>query len=103
MNKHLGYERFCYCFALSLYNQLDHKEYPGSSSKKIDLIKKYSRTTLKNYPNMLGQNNCHLEFINQAFVTLKLLLTNSFKVRRNILNTNEKKENKVSQLIRPTV
>ena len=31
MNKHLGFSRFCYNYALSIYNQLDHQEYSGGS------------------------------------------------------------------------
>ena len=49
IERHIGFSRFCYNYALSIYNQLDHKQYKGSSSKKIDLIKKiFTNITKKN-------------------------------------------------------
>ncbi|MBR8827914.1 MAG: helix-turn-helix domain-containing protein, partial [Gomphosphaeria aponina SAG 52.96 = DSM 107014] len=38
--QHAGYSRFVYNYALGLYNQIDHKEYKFSTSKKLDTIKK---------------------------------------------------------------
>lgn len=49
INKHLGFSRFCFNYGLSIYNQLDHKEFKGGSSKKIDLIRKvFTNVTKKN-------------------------------------------------------
>lgn len=56
MNKHLGFSRFCYNYALSIYSQLDHEEYPGGSSKKIDLIKKIFNNLTKKNPDFAWAN-----------------------------------------------
>lgn len=40
MAKHAGYSRFVYNYGLSLYSQLDHKEFKGGVTKKIGAIKK---------------------------------------------------------------
>ena len=49
MNQHIGFSRFCYNYALSIYKELDHKKYKGSSSKKIALIRKiFTNVTKKN-------------------------------------------------------
>ena len=40
MNQHIGLSRFVYNYALSIYHQIDHQQYKGGTSKKLDLIKK---------------------------------------------------------------
>jgi len=40
MAQHAGYSRLVYNYGLSLYNQLDHKEFKGGLTKKIGAIKK---------------------------------------------------------------
>ena len=79
MNKHLGYERFCFNFALSLYNQLDHKEYKGTSSKKIDLIKKVFTNHLKTLPEYFWTKQLSSRVYQNAFRNLKTAFTRFFK------------------------
>ena len=40
MNQHIGFSRFVYNYGLSIYSQIDHQEFKGGTSKKLDLIKK---------------------------------------------------------------
>ena len=48
--QHAGYSRFVYNLALALYNSLDHNEIKGSSSKKLDTIKKFFTSYTKKQP-----------------------------------------------------
>ena len=50
MAKHAGFSRMVYNYGLSLYSQLDHKEYKGGSSKKIAAIKKVLTNYTKKQP-----------------------------------------------------
>lgn len=79
MNKHLGFSRFCFNFALSLYNQLDHKEYKGASSKKIDLIKKVFTNHLKTLPEYFWTKQLSSRVYQNAFRNLKTAFTRFFK------------------------
>lgn len=38
MAKHAGYARFCYNYALELYNSINHKEFKGGVTKKIGAL-----------------------------------------------------------------
>lgn len=79
MNKHLGFSRFCYNFGLSLYNQLDHKEYKGGSSKKIDLIKKVFTNHLKTLPEFAWTKTLSSRVYQNAFRNLKTAFSRFFK------------------------
>lgn len=79
MNKHLGFSRFCFNFALSLYNQLDHKEYKGSSSKKIDLIKKVFTNHLKTLAQYSWTKQLSSRVYQNAFRNLKTAFSRFFK------------------------
>lgn len=79
MNQHLGYSRFCYNYALSIYNQLDHKEYLGSSSKKIDLIKKIFTNVTKKNPDFAWTKNLSSRVYQNAFRNLKTAFSRFFK------------------------
>ena len=79
MNQHLGFSRFCYNYALSIYNQLDHKEFPGGSSKKIDLIKKtFTNVTRKN-PDFAWTKDLSSRVYQNAFRNLKTAFSRFFK------------------------
>lgn len=71
MNKHLGFSRFCYNYALSIYNQLDHQEYSGGSSKKIDLIRKVFTNLTKNNPDFAWTKQMSSRVYQNAFRNLK--------------------------------
>ena len=71
MNKHLGFSRFCYNYALNLYNQLNHQEYPGGSSKKIDLIRKVFTNLTKKNPDFAWTRQMSSRVYQNAFRHLK--------------------------------
>lgn len=79
MNQHLEFSRFCYNFGLSLYNQLDHREYPGGSSKKIDLIKKVFTNHLKTLPEFSWTKQLSSRVYQNAFRNLKKAFSRFFK------------------------
>lgn len=50
--KHAGFARVVYNYGLSLYNQLDHKQYKGGVTKKIGAIKKVLTNYTKGKPEL---------------------------------------------------
>ena len=79
MNQHLGFSRFCYNYALSLYNQLDHQEYSGGSGKKIDLIKKVFTNVTKKKPDYGWTRNLSSRVYQNSFRNLKIAFSGFFK------------------------
>lgn len=79
MNQHLGFSRFCYNYALSIYNQLDHTEYPGGSSKKIDLIKKIFTNVTKKSIDFAWIKKLSSRVYQNAFRNLKTAFSRFFK------------------------
>lgn len=79
MNQHLGFSRFCYNYALSIYDRLDHQKYPGGSSKKIDLIKKVFTNITKNNPNFAWTKQLSSRVYQNAFRNLKTAFTRYFQ------------------------
>ena len=79
MNQHLGFSRFCYNYALSLYNQLDHDKYKGGSSKKIDLIKKVFTNVTKKNPDFAWTKDLSSRVYQNAFRNLKNAFSRFFK------------------------
>lgn len=75
MNKHLGFSRFCYNYALGIYNQLDHARYPGGSSTKIDLIKKIFNNLTKKKSDFAWANKMSSRVYQNAFRALKMAFT----------------------------
>ena len=71
MNQHIGFSRFCYNYALSIYKQLDHKKYKGSSSKKIDLIRKIFTNVTKKNPSFSWTKQMSSRVYQNAFKNLK--------------------------------
>ncbi len=78
MNKHLGFSRFCFNYALNIYNQLDHKEYPGGSSKKIDLIRKVFTNITKKNPDYSWTKNLSSRVYQNSFRNLKTAFSRFF-------------------------
>lgn len=72
MNEHLGFSRFCFNYALNIYNQLDHKEYLGGSSKKIDLIKKIFTNVTKKKVEFAWTRKMSSRVYQNAFRNLKM-------------------------------
>ena len=79
MNQHLGFSRFCYNYALSLYNQLDHQEYPGGSSKKIDSIKKVFTNVTKKNRDYAWTKNLSSRVYQNSFRNLKTAFSRYFQ------------------------
>ena len=79
MNQHIGFSRFCYNYALSLYNEIDHEEYQGSASKKIDLIRKLFTNYTKKQPEYSWCNNMSSRVYQNAFRNLKSAFSRFFK------------------------
>ncbi len=79
INQHLGFSRFCYNYALSLYNQLDHQEYQGGSSKKIDLIKKIFTNITKKNPDFAWTKNLSSRVYQNSFRNLKTAFSRFFQ------------------------
>ena len=79
MDRHIGYSRFCYNFALSLYNQLDHSEYKGSSSKKIDMIRKVFNNHVKTLPEYAWTRTLSSRVYQHAFRNLKKAFNRFFQ------------------------
>lgn len=71
MNQHLGFSRFCYNYALSIYNQLDHKEYSGGSSKKIDQIRSVFTNVTKKNPDFAWTKQMSSRVYQNAFRAFK--------------------------------
>ena len=71
MNQHIGFSRFCYNYALSIYKQLDRKKYKGSSSKKIDLIRKIFTNVTKKNPSFSWTKQMSSRVYQNAFRNLK--------------------------------
>lgn len=66
-----GYSRFVYNYALALYNQIDHKEIKGSTSKKLDAIKKVFTNYTKKEPEHQWCNKYSSRIYQNAFRNLK--------------------------------
>ncbi len=79
MNQHIGFNRFCYNYALSIYNQLDHEEYKGGSSKKIDLIKKIFTNLTKKNPDFSWTKTMSSRVYQNAFRALKTAFSRFWK------------------------
>jgi putative transposase len=71
MAKHAGFSRFVYNYGLSLINGLDHKEFLGSNSKKIDCIKKILTNHTKKQPSFAWMNEMSSRVYQNALADLK--------------------------------
>ncbi len=91
MNQHLGFSRFCYNYALSIYNQLDHKQYQGGSSKKIDLIKKIFTNITKKNPAFAWTNEMSSRVYQNAFRALKTAFSRYWKGNGGLPKFKKKK------------
>ena len=99
-----GYARFVWNFALGLYNQIDHKEINGSTSKKLDAIQKVFNNSLKKEEKYQWINKYSSRIYQQEFRHLKTAFARfhsgisgypKFKRKRNdcsftVINSNGK-------------
>ena len=71
MNQHIGFGRFVYNYGLSIYNQIDHQEFKGGTSKKLDLIKKVFTNVTKKNPEFAWTKQMSSRVYQNAFRNLK--------------------------------
>ena len=71
MNQHIGFSRFIYNYGLSIYNQIDHQEYKGGTSKKLNLIKKVFTNVTKKNPEFAWTKTLSSRVYQNAFRNLK--------------------------------
>ncbi|MGK7947577.1 MAG: RNA-guided endonuclease InsQ/TnpB family protein [Xenococcaceae cyanobacterium] len=71
MNQHIGLSRFVYNYALSIYHQIDHQQYKGGTSKKLDLIKKVFTNVTKKNPEFAWTKPMSSRVYQNAFRNLK--------------------------------
>ena len=71
MNQHIGFSRFIYNYGLSIYNQIDHQEYKGGTSKKLNLIKKVFTNLTKKNPEFAWSKALSSRVYQNAFRHLK--------------------------------
>jgi len=79
MAKHAGFSRVVYNYGLSLYSQLDHKEYKGGSSKKIAAIKKVLTNYTKKQPEFAWMNELSSRVYQSAIQSLQAAFSRFFK------------------------
>ena len=79
MAKHAGFSRMVYNYGLSLYSQLDHKEYKGGSSKKIAAIKKILTNYTKKQPEFAWMKDLSSTVYQSAFQALQAAFSRFFK------------------------
>ena len=79
MAKHAGFSRVVYNYGLSLYSQLDHKEYKGGSSKKIASIKKVLTNYTKKQPEFAWMNELSSRVYQSAIQALQNAFNRFFK------------------------
>jgi len=77
--KHAGFSRMVYNYGLSLYSQIDHKEYKGGSSKKIAAIKKILTNYTKNQPEFAWMNELSSKVYQSALQALQTAFSRFFK------------------------
>ena len=75
MNQHIGFSRFVYNYGLSIYNQIDHREFNGGTSKKLDLIKKVFTNVTKKNPEFTWTKQMSSRVYQNAFRNLKKAFT----------------------------
>jgi len=68
-----------YNYGLSLYTQLDHKEYKGGSSKKIAAIKKVLTNYTKKQPEFAWMNELSSRVYQNALLALQTAFNRFFK------------------------
>jgi putative transposase len=79
MNQHIGFSRFVYNYGLCIYNQIDHQEFKGGTSKKIDLIKKVFTNVTKKNPDYAWTKNLSSRVYQNSFRNLKTAFSRFFQ------------------------
>lgn len=70
MARHAGFARFCYNYALDLYNSIEHKEFTGGVTKKVNTIKKVFTNLTKQRPEFAWTNEHSSRVYQHAFSNL---------------------------------
>jgi Helix-turn-helix domain len=89
MARHSGYARFCYNYALALYQGVT--SLPGGTSKKVAAIERVFTNHVKKFPNISGRILCLPEFIKPHSGILVQHYPDALKARASSLNSKEKK------------
>jgi len=79
MAKHAGFSRMVYNYGLSLYSQIDHKEYKGGASKKIAAIKKVLTNYTKKQLSFAWMKELSSTVYQSAFQALQAAFSRFFK------------------------
>ena len=79
MAQHAGFSRFVYNYGLALMRMIDPQEIKGSSSKKIDTIKKLFTNYTKKQPEFAWCNNLSSRVYQNAFRDLKTAYSRYFQ------------------------
>lgn len=79
MAQHAGFSRFVYNYGLALMRMIDHQEIKGSSSYKIDTIKKLFTNHIKKQPEFAWCNNLSSRVYQNAFRDLKTAYSRYFQ------------------------
>lgn len=79
MAQHAGFSRFVYNYGLALMRMINHQEIKGSSSYKIDTIKKLFTNYTKKEPEFAWCNNLSSRVYQNAFRDLKNAYSRYFK------------------------
>ncbi|MEG5212714.1 hypothetical protein QUB67_32610 [Microcoleus sp. ARI1-A1] len=77
MARHSGYARFCYNFALSLYQGV--KDLPGASSKKVAAIERVFTNHVKKLPEYQWTNTLSSRVYKTTFRYFGAALSRCFK------------------------
>jgi len=79
MAQHAGFSRFVYNYGLALMRMIDHQEIKGSSSKKIDTIKKVFTNYTKKQPDFNWCNKLSSRVYQNSFGDLKTAYSRHFQ------------------------
>lgn len=79
MAQHAGFSRFVYNYGLALMKMVDHQEIKGSSSKKIDTIKKLFTNYTKKQEEFAWCNTLSSRVYQNAFRDLKTAYSRHFQ------------------------
>ena len=79
MAQHAGFSRFVYNYGLALMKMIDHQKIKGSSSKKIDMIKKVFTNYTKKQSEFTWCNNLSSRVYQNSFRDLKTAYSRHFQ------------------------
>ncbi|WP_202895379.1 RNA-guided endonuclease InsQ/TnpB family protein [Iningainema tapete] len=92
MAKHAGFSRFVYNYGLILYKELDYTQFKGSTSKKLDAIKKIFTNITKNRAEFEWMKELSSRVYQHSFMNLKDAFTRFFQGQNEYPKFKSKKE-----------